>query len=335
MKRLVLLLISTVGALLVLPMAPAVAAPASSPGVTATWVREDKGLASAYGPVGSERNVVTQILNVRGQQVEVYCIDSTTAFDDAASFAAASTEGSGVNNTKRAAWVLKNAASVAGALADADHEAIARQIAVWHFTNGESLNPSLSTPAIMARASALVAAAGEVTVDPVPTKLTISGKNEDRNVTASAKVTDPSGTPVAGVSVIFTVDGATKTADTDASGLAGVTFEDTDATTMTVQANLVLSVGTIFRPDNNSQLVMLAGPVTIVESVSTDLDVTNTLVAEETTTTTEATPAPTTTAPVKELPYTGQKENIIFLLLGLGAVAGGSFYLLNRKPANA
>lgn len=331
------LITAAVGVVVLATASPAAAASGT---VTGTWVSEGAGYSAVY----QGQNAVVQNIKIEnGDTVKTFCVDLAKGFDDAASFTASPRSAAGTANLSKAAWIAVNSANVPGALADADLEAVAVQVAIWKFTNNATLDlASIPNADVLARASVLTNAAQDLPEGPSSFNLTATTRLVGSNVETTATLVTAAGAPISNQSVKVTHGSVVKTANTNASGIAVISSPAGSGSSISVDWSGQLPAGTVLMPSNASQPVITAQPAGISRSVqlAAPAAAPTTTVAPAQPTLTSTPEAPTATpqavdAPVEELPYTGISETVTpFLALGALALAGAAFYAYRRFATN-
>jgi hypothetical protein len=130
----------------------AVAAPT---GVTGT----PAGYGNGYNDVIGTTPVYNHLMTIGSSKVYVYCLVQAQGYQSSGIYHASSS--ASVTNLDAALNIAANSSSIGTPLADANSEAVAVQIAIWHETGAFNI-ASVNNTAIDARANALVAAAGSL-----------------------------------------------------------------------------------------------------------------------------------------------------------------------------
>jgi hypothetical protein len=285
-------------------------------------------------------DVYSDTLAVEGATpVVVYCLDSTLVYDATTQsvYTAGLQSSASITDIAQAADLAANSAQIATPLADANAEAVAIQLAIWHLTGGLDFS-TVPNANIVARANALVAAAQPLAQGLTGGVLTAASTQSGSTDSVTATLIDPQGNPLVNQNIVFAGPSGPQTVATDSSGAATVSFAAA-AGTETATWNGQLPPGTVFFPPGATQRVVAASAVPITRSATaTTADAATTTTTTPATTTPTTTPTPTTapvtptttpasptTAPAAQLPYTGTWVKPYYLVLAALLAAVGIF----------
>lgn len=302
--------------------------------------------------------VFTHTVTVEGgDEVLVFCVDASAPYEDTPGvvYTATTWAASGISGLSKASDIAENAEGRGTLLTglgsetnDLNGEYVARQLAIWNYTNPSLDTSTVANAAIKDRAAELKALAQDETERPSSTVVTVTASQEGTKNTVKVHLATGEGAALADQYVKLTGTGIDQTVQTDAKGDA-VLVVDATAEVVKVDATWtgVLPAGTVLVPATaGGQEVITAEDANITRTASADLAALPVVEQPPAPPVEEPAPpappaeepapqapvAPEKAEPKKELPYTGTWLTAP-MIAGAAALVGAGTWLRRRYSA--
>lgn len=259
------------------------ASPASAATSDVVFVEDGPGWSNMHNTTGAGSLTFT----VDGTTVEAYCVQMNKEVSRSAPYSPVDPSSVSIANLERAAWLAANHNSVPTPAANISDEHAATQLAIWHYTDGITIDATtVPDNDVRPRALALIAAAASQSLPlaAADTAVTISGAADGNEIVWTVTAT-ADGDPVNAAGVTVTSAGRTTNATTGADGKVTVRTPRAaeGRTTATVTWDVTTGPGAVLAPSDGGQVVVTATPTTATRTASATVE--------------GQAPAPPTTAP--------------------------------------